>query len=133
MADIVSKKKRSQMMSAVRSKDSKIEVDFRKKLWQAGFRYIKNVAKYFGRPDLVLKKYKVVIFIDSCFWHGCRRHRQLPATRTKFWSKKINGNKKRDKQVNRYYKKLNWKIIRIWEHDLRKKGFVFDMRKITEK
>jgi DNA mismatch endonuclease (patch repair protein) len=120
MTDIFSKKKRSEIMSKVRNKDSKIEVKFRKRLWQAGFRYSKNSTKYFGKPDLVLLKYKTVIFIDSCFWHGCKKHGSIPQTRKKFWETKIGRNKQRDKEVDKYYKKLGWKIIRIWEHNLKK-------------
>ncbi|MBL7156404.1 MAG: very short patch repair endonuclease [Candidatus Pacebacteria bacterium] len=120
MTDTVSKKKRSEIMSKVRSKNSKLEVDFRKAIWKARFRYRKNPKGYFGKPDLVLKKYKTVIFVDSCFWHGCKRHCRLPATRKKYWIQKIERNKKRDKEVNRYYKKIDWKIIRVWEHKLLK-------------
>jgi DNA mismatch endonuclease (patch repair protein) len=117
MTDIFSKKKRSEIMSRVRSRDSKIETEFRKKLWRAGFRYSKNSTKYFGKPDLVLPKYKTVIFIDSCFWHGCKKHGSMPQTRKKFWKNKIERNKERDKEVNRCYKKLGWSIFRIREHD----------------
>lgn len=120
MADTVSKKKRSEIMSKVRSKDSKIEVDFRKAIWKAGFRYRKNSTKYFGKPDLVLKKYKTVIFVDSCFWHGCKQHCRLPATNKKYWVDKIERNKERGKEVNHYYRKIGWKVIRVWEHQLQK-------------
>ena len=121
MTDVVSKKKRSEIMSAVKSKDTKIEITFRKALWKKGIRYRKNSAKYFGKPDLVLKKYKAVIFIDSCFWHGCKKHCRIPATNKKYWVNKIDRNKKRDKEVNKFYKKMGWKIIRAWEHDIIKK------------
>jgi len=120
MADTVSKQKRSKIMSKVKSKDSKIEVEFRKAIWKAGFRYRKNAKKYFGKPDLVLKKYKTVIFIDSCFWHGCKKHCRIPATNQKYWIDKIERNKQRDKEVNKYYKKQGWRVIRVWEHDLTK-------------
>lgn len=126
MTDIYSKEKRSQIMKAVKNKDSKLEIDFRKVLWNNGFRYRKNVTGYFGKPDLVLKKFRTVIFIDSCFWHGCKRHCKLPTTRKQWWTEKIAKNKKRDKQVNQHFRKLNWNIIRLWEHDLKKKGFHFD-------
>lgn len=119
MADIFSKKKRSEIMSKVRSKDSKIEVEFRKKLWKAGFRYRKNSTKYFGKPDIVLPKYKTVIFIDSCFWHGCKKHSSIPETRKKFWETKIERNRERDQEVSKYYKKQGWNIFRIWEHNLK--------------
>lgn len=130
MVDIFSKKKRSEIMSKIRSKDSKIEVEFRKALWKKGFRYRKNPTKYFGKPDLVLPKYKTVIFIDSCFWHGCKKHGTIPATRKKFWTEKIKKNRQRDKDVNNHYKKESWKVIRIWEHDLKKKDYKFDSKKI---
>lgn len=118
--DTVSKKDRSAIMAKIKSRGSKIEIDFGKALWNAGYRYRKNVKNYFGKPDVVLKKYKTVIFIDSCFWHGCKRHLRLPTSNKKYWVDKIERNKKRDKEVSKYYKKIGWKIIRIWEHKIRK-------------
>ena len=120
MTDTVSKKKRSEIMSKIKSKDTKIEIEFRKAIWKAGFRYRKNSKGYFGKPDLVLKKYKTVIFIDSCFWHGCKKHCRLPSTRKNYWIPKIERNKQRDKEVNQHYKKMGWKIIRVWEHNINK-------------
>lgn len=117
--DTVSRKRRGEIMSRVRNKDSKIEIEFRKALWREGFRYSKNSNKYFGKPDLVLKKYKTVIFIDSCFWHGCKKHCRIPETNQKYWIIKIERNKKRDKEVNQYYKKEGWRVIRVWEHKLK--------------
>ena len=128
--DTVSKKKRSEIMSRVKSRDSKMEIAFRKELWRRGFRYRKNSGKYFGKPDIVLPKHATVFFIDSCFWHGCKKHCRLPTTRAKFWKEKIERNKRRDKVVNRHYKKEGWQIIRIWEHDLKKKDFKFDFKKV---
>lgn len=118
--DTVSKKKRSEIMSQVKSRDSKIEISFRKKLWKLGFRYRKNSSKYFGKPDIVLPKYKTVIFIDSCFWHGCKKHCRIPTARKSYWTEKIARNIVRDKEVSKYYKNQGWKIFRIWEHDLPK-------------
>ena len=105
-------------MSAVKSKDTKIEIAFRQALWKKGFRYRKNPARYFGKPDILFKKYKVVIFLDSCFWHGCKKHCRIPATRKNYWENKIERNKQRDKRVNQYYKKNGWKIFRFWEHEM---------------
>ena len=119
MADTFSKKKRSEIMSRVKSKDSKIETLFRKELWRRGFRYRKNPGKYFGKPDIVLKKHKAVILIDSCFWHGCKRHCRMPTTRKDYWNNKIARNIKQDRQVLAYYKKSDWKIFRIWEHQIK--------------
>jgi DNA mismatch endonuclease (patch repair protein) len=130
MADIFSKKKRSEIMSKIKNKNSKIEVLFRKKLWKQGFRYRKNSTRYFGKPDIVLPKYKTVIFIDSCFWHGCKKHYYAPVTRKKYWSKKIERNKERDGEVSKYYRERKWNIFRIWEHALSNKNYIFDFDKI---
>jgi DNA mismatch endonuclease (patch repair protein) len=118
--DIFNKNKRREIMKAVKCKDSKMEVTFRKALWRDGFRYSKNSSKYFGKPDLVLKKYKTVVFLDSCFWHGCSQHGTVPATRSDFWKEKIERNRERDKEVNRYYKKIHWMAFRLWEHNITK-------------
>ena len=121
MADIFTKKKRSEIMSRVKNKDSKIEIAFRKALWKKGFRYRKNATNYFGKPDLVLKRYNTVIFIDSCYWHGCKKHCVLPKTNIKFWKNKILNNTLRDKMVNRHYKKTHYLVCRIWEHSINEK------------
>ena len=127
MVDIYSKKKRSEIMSLVRAKETEIEIRFRKELWKLGFRYRKNTRKYFGTPDIVLKKYETVIFIDSCFWHGCKKHGTLPKTRKCFWKNKIKRNIERDWEVSNYYKKSGWHIIRIWEHEIKKDfGSIFN-------
>lgn len=118
--DTVSRQKRSEIMSRIKSRDSKIETLFRKELWKRGFRYRKNSGKYFGKPDVVLKQYKSVIFIDSCFWHGCCDHCRLPTINIKYWKGKIERNKKRDKEVVEFYKKKRWRAIRVWEHNLKK-------------
>lgn len=121
--DTVSKQKRSEIMSRIKSRDSKIETLFRKELWRRGFRYRKNSGKYFGKPDIVLKQHKTVIFVDSCFWHGCKKHCRVPTTKRNYWIAKIERNKARDKEVSKYYKKQSWRVFRIWEHDLPNKAF----------
>lgn len=118
--DTVSKQKRSEIMSRIKSRDSKIETLFRKELWKRGFRYSKNSSKYFGKPDIVLLKYKAVIFIDSCFWHGCKKHCRIPSIHKNYWTQKIARNGVRDKEVSKHYKKQGWKIFRIWEHEMTK-------------
>lgn len=118
MADIFSKKKRSEIMRAVKSKGSKIELFARKILREKGLRFKKNVRGLPGTPDIVLMDKKLVIFLDSCFWHGCRWHGTIPASNKVFWSNKILQNKIRDKKVNRELKKIGWKVKRIWEHNL---------------
>jgi len=118
--DTVSKKKRSEIMSRVKSKNSKIETLFRKELWKAGLRYRKNSGRYFGKPDIVLPKYKTVIFVDSCFWHGCKKHCRIPTARRKYWMAKIERNTARDKEVSKHYGEQGWKIFRVWEHNINK-------------
>lgn len=108
-------------MSRVKSTDSKIETFFRRELWKAGFRYHKDSGKYFGKPDIVLPKHKTVIFVDSCFWHGCKKHCRIPTSHKKYWMEKIEGNISRDNKVSKFYKRQGWRIIRIWEHDFPKK------------
>ncbi|MCL4456808.1 MAG: DNA mismatch endonuclease Vsr [Nitrospirae bacterium] len=123
MADIFSKKKRSEIMSKIRGRETAPEVAVRKFLFSEGFRFRKNVKKMPGTPDIVLPKYNTVIFIHGCFWH---RHRnckkaQLPETRSEFWGKKINENVERDKKNIRKLKEAGWKVIVLWQCQLKKK------------
>ncbi|QQS38898.1 very short patch repair endonuclease [Candidatus Woesebacteria bacterium] len=116
--DKVSKAKRSEIMRKVKSKETKLEIEFRKKLWTEGIRYRKNNPRYFGKPDLVFKSKKVVLFIDSCFWHGCDSHLRMPNSNQDYWREKISRNKKRDNLVNSHYNEIGWTVIRLWEHEL---------------
>ena len=115
--DTFSKEKRSEIMRHVKSTETKLEKIFRSALWIEGLRYRKNASSY-GKPDLMLKNRKLVIFIDSCFWHGCKKHLRTPHSNQSYWLKKIERNKNRDKEVNEHYKHKNWKVFRIWEHDI---------------
>lgn len=119
MTDKISKAERSWVMSRVKSKDTKLEIGFRKILWGLGCRYRKNNKKYFGKPDLVSPSRKLAVFLDSCFWHGCKKHIRLPAQNKDYWKKKIARNVQRDKTVNKHYRKKEWIAIRIWEHQLK--------------
>ncbi|HJX51043.1 MAG TPA: very short patch repair endonuclease [Candidatus Nanoarchaeia archaeon] len=105
-------------MSKVRSKDTKIEIQFRTELWKKGYRYKKNVSKLKGKPDLYFPKFRTVVFIDSCFWHGCKKHLRMPSSNKDYWKNKIKKNTNRDKEINKYFKQNGYKIIRIWEHDI---------------
>jgi len=122
MADIFSKQKRSEIMSKVRSKNTKPEETVRKYLFSKGFRYRKNVKTLPGSPDIVLPKYKTVIFVNGCFWHGhnCSKGK-LPKTRKEFWVNKINANIQRDNKNYELLKKQGWKVIVIWECELKSK------------
>ena len=119
MADNVSKELRTKTMRAIRSKKTKLEEIVSKELWNRGIRFRKNVNSLYGKPDIAIKKHRVVIFIDSCFWHGCELHCRLPKSNKEYWVKKINRNKQRDKEVTNYYQNLDWTILRIWEHELK--------------
>jgi DNA mismatch endonuclease (patch repair protein) len=118
--DRVSRKVRSRMMSKVKSRNSKIELGLRKVLWRKGLRYRTNVSKLVGKPDLANVKRGFVIFVDSCFWHGCPKHFSIPVSRRKFWRKKLERNKSRDIEVSNYYHSQGWRIFRIWEHQIDK-------------
>ena len=116
MSDTFSKKKRSQIMSKVRSKNTSLELNFKKLIRKLKFEY---QPKIFGKPDFASKKLRIAIFIDSCFWHKCPKHFRKPSANSSYWTQKINRNVERAKEVNNYLKKDGWKILRFWEHDLK--------------
>lgn len=121
MADNLSPEDRRKNMSHIRSKNSKPEELVRKYLFAHGFRYRKNVAKLPGQPDIVLPKYRAVIFVNGCFWHkhDCPRF-VWPASNTEYWTKKILGNVERDRKNCRLLQDSGWKVITIWECELKK-------------
>lgn len=123
MADNHSKEIRSKNMSHIRSKNSKPEETVRKYLFSHGFRYRKNVKKLPSCPDIVLKKYKSVIFVNGCFWHmhNCGRF-VWPSSNKEYWRKKITRNVYRDIKNYSILKKLGWNIIIIWECELKKRS-----------
>lgn len=123
MADIYSTEKRSEIMSKVQGKDTQIEESVRKYLFSQGFRFRKNDKRYPGKPDIVLPKYKTIIFIHGCFWHGHKgcKSSKLPQTRTEFWKKKISDNVKRDKKNIKMLKEDGWNVITIWECEIKNK------------
>lgn len=121
MADIKSKEARSFNMSRIRGKDTKPEELVRKYLFSRGFRYRKNDRRLPGTPDIVLPKYKTVIFVNGCFWHGhsgCK-YFVWPKDNADFWKSKIETNIKRDEQKQSQLREMGWKVIVIWECQLR--------------
>lgn len=121
MADVHSPETRSYNMSCIRGKDTKPEELVRKYLFAQGFRYRKNVARLPGKPDIVLPKYKTVIFVNGCFWHGhagCR-YFVWPKNNAEFWQKKISGNIERDAKNHKLLAELGWKVIVVWECELK--------------
>ncbi|WP_315264422.1 DNA mismatch endonuclease Vsr [Tannerella forsythia] len=122
--DVFSKSKRSDIMSKVSGKDTKPEVLVRKFLFSKGFRYRKNVKDLQGKPDIVLPKYKTIIFVHGCFWHGhenCEAAK-LPASNIEYWTKKVTSNVTRDSQNIQSLKKTGWNVIIIWECELKVKN-----------
>lgn len=110
-------------MAAVKGKDTKPEMIVRKYLFSRGLRYRVNNRKLPGSPDIVFRKYKTVVFVDGCFWHGhenCRFYR-LPKTNADYWRHKIFMNIARDYANNIYLKMAGWKVIRIWECEIKTK------------
>jgi DNA mismatch endonuclease, patch repair protein len=112
---------RSYNMSRIKGKDTKPEMLVRRFLFAQSFRYRLHVKTLPGKPDIVLPKYKTVIFIHGCFFHGHEncRYFKVPATRTEWWLDKIEGNKKRDTEAERKLKETGWKVITIWECELK--------------
>ena len=129
--DSVKNSVRSRMMSGIRGKNTKPEIVVRRYLHASGFRFRLHKSGLPGRPDLVLAKWNVVVFVHGCFWHGhdgCRYFR-VPRTRTEFWLEKIGGNAKRDVRTERQLRELGWRVIVIWECALRndKEGALLEL------
>ena len=123
MADIVSPEKRSDMMSGIRGKDTKPEIIVRGLLHRLGYRFRLHRKDLPGRPDIVLPKWRAVIFVNGCYWHGhedCHLVRP-PKTRTEFWTNKITGNQARDRRNHAALLDASWKVIVIWECAVSKK------------
>lgn len=119
MADVLTKSQRSYVMSRIRSRDTMLELLMRKKL--RGYRFSYQPKGILGKPDFANKKMKIVIFVDGCFWHGCKIHYKTPKSNVAFWTYKIERNMARDKWVGRKLRSDGWKVIRLWEHDLHRK------------
>ena len=121
-ADIFSPEKRSEVMSRVRGEGNKAtELRLISVFRARGIKGWRRRAKVFGKPDFVFPKLKLAVFVDGCFWHGCPAHGTIPATRRDFWEAKITRNRARDREVNRELKARGWRVLRLWEHELRAK------------
>lgn len=133
MSDKLTPEKRSWNMSRIKGKDTKIEVEVRKYLFSKGYRFRKNDKRYPGKPDIVLPKYHVAIFVHGCFWHrheGCK-DATTPKTRTEFWLEKFDKNVKNDHIKQEKLRELGWKVIVIWECEL-KRSFQETMDKVEK-
>lgn len=122
MSDRISPEHRSWNMSKIKGIDTKIEVIVRQYLFSRGFRFRKNDKRYPGKPDIVLPKYKTIIFVNGCFWHlhpGCTQAR-IPKTNTPFWKAKLEKNVANDKKNIAALQQSGWHVITVWECDLGK-------------
>ena len=133
MSDKLTPEKRSWNMSRIKGKDTKIEVEVRKYLFSKGYRFRKNDKRYPGKSDIVLPKYHVAIFVHGCFWHrheGCK-DAATPKTRTEFWLEKFDKDVKKDQIKQEKLRELGWKVIVIWECEL-KRSFQETMDKVEK-
>ena len=124
MSDVMTPEQRSRCMAAIKGKDTKPEMIVRKYLFSRGLRFRVQVRKLPGTPDIVLKKYKTVVFIDGCFWHGHKdcKYFRMPKSNVDFWRHKIAMNIARDYTNNVDLKLAGWRVIRIWECEIKTKA-----------
>jgi DNA mismatch endonuclease, patch repair protein len=122
MADNRTKEQRSYNMSRIRSKNTKPEILVRKHLYSQGFRFRLHSSKLKGRPDIILAKFKTVVFIHGCYWHGHKncKNAKVPVSNRNFWIQKILTNKKRDRLNASFLRREGWKVITLWECQLAK-------------
>ena len=123
MPDTMTPMQRHECMSHIRSKDTRPEQAVRRALWQSGYRYRLNVRSLPGTPDIVLPKYRTVIFVNGCFWHGHEgcKYFVMPKNRTEFWQAKIERNQARDKEEQHKLASMGWHCITVWECQLKPK------------
>jgi len=129
--DHLSTEARSRLMSRIRGANTKPEIFVRRMLHRAGFRYRLGGAGLPGRPDIVLPRYRAVIFVNGCFWHrhDCPKGRSLPKTNADFWRSKLARNQERDHAIIEELKRLGWRVLVVWECELRHPDMVLDRLK----
>lgn len=121
MTDHITPEHRSWNMSRIKGKDTEIEIKVRSWLFSKGFRFRKNDKRYPGKPDIVLPKYRTVVFINGCFWHrheGCK-YATIPKTRTEYWKEKFERNVENDRLHRSQLEQMGWNVITVWECELK--------------
>ena len=119
MPDVFTKAKRSEVMSRIRGQGNQdTELVLVKLLRQHHITGWRRNQKVFGKPDFLFRRNRLAVFVDGCFWHGCPRCYRRPASNRKFWDAKLARNRERDREVARELRRLGWRVVRIWEHDL---------------
>jgi len=117
--DVFSKAKRSQVMSCIRARGNRdTELAMILFFRERGFIGWRRHSAIRGRPDFVFRKYKVAVFVDGCFWHGCPLHFRIPTQNRPYWTHKLNANQARDRSVTRQLRSRGWRVMRVWEHEL---------------
>ena len=117
--DKLNKEQRGKLMASVRGSNTGIERKLRSSLWSAGIKGYRVNFKMRGTPDIYFPKSRLAIFVDGCFWHKCPKCYTKPKTNVAYWEKKVEENVKRDREVSSYLRKGGYKVIRIWEHEIR--------------
>ncbi|NLB81754.1 MAG: DNA mismatch endonuclease Vsr [Clostridiaceae bacterium] len=130
MADVLTREQRHKNMQNIRSEETKIEIAVRRYLFSCGFRFRKNDKRYPGTPDIVLPKYKVVVFINGCFWHGHKgcKYFVIPKTNTDFWVEKIGKTVQRDRNAIIALEDNGWRVLTLWQCQLSPASFQDTMR-----
>lgn len=118
MADRMTPEQRHYCMSRIRSEDTRPEMLVRRFLWKHGYRYRLHVKSLPGKPDIVLRRLNVAVFINGCFWHGHECQSRMPRSNTAFWQDKIRRNRERDARNNDLLRAMNWYVFTIWECEL---------------
>ena len=133
MADIMTKEERSVRMSRIHSSSTKPELKLRHAVWSQGFRYLVNDKRLPGTPDIVLPKYRTVVFVHGCFWHGHKGcpTSHIPETNIEFWTAKVARNQERDQEVWRQLEAKGWFVIIVWECELKKAVFEETVKRVS--
>jgi DNA mismatch endonuclease (patch repair protein) len=120
MTDVFTRRKRSEIMARVKGRgNAATEVLLAQALRKARVKGWRRNVVLFGRPDFVFEARRLALFVDGCFWHSCPIHGSVPKSNREFWNKKLTRNRERDRQVDRTLRKLGWKPLRVWQHELR--------------
>jgi DNA mismatch endonuclease (patch repair protein) len=131
MPDVFTKAKRSEVMSRIRGKGNKDTEVALARLFRSqriiGWRRHYQVE---GKPDFAFPKHKLAVFVDGCFWHGCPKHATQPKGNAVFWRDKLEANKTRDRKVNRLLRAKGWRVLRIWEHDMKSSRQAYTVRRV---
>jgi|SRR6266567_3961604 len=115
-------------MARVRHSGTAPELTLRRALRGIGLRYLRRAQRLPGSPDLSFARLRLAVFVDGCFWHGCPRHGTMPKANRSFWAAKIRRNRQRDHEVDRALRRLGWRVVRVWEHELRE-----DLRRVLSR